>query len=53
MTLFNIFIHGLEDGIECMLSKFEDDTKLGGMAETLKGKIRILTAPSPWPYASA
>ncbi|GAB0202997.1 mitochondrial enolase superfamily member 1 [Grus japonensis] len=40
-ALFNIFVGNMDSGIKCTLSKFDDNTKLCGVVNTLEGRDAI------------
>lgn len=40
-VLFDIFVNDLDDGVECILRKLADNTKLGGVADSPEGQAAI------------
>jgi len=43
LALFNIFVGDMDSGIECIFSKFANDTKLCSVVNMLEGKDAIQT----------
>ncbi|PKU39095.1 rna-directed dna polymerase from mobile element jockey-like [Limosa lapponica baueri] len=54
-VLFNTFVSDIDSGIECILSKFADNTKLCGVVDMLEGRDAIqrdLDRPERWTHVN-
>jgi len=45
LALFNVSVSDMDSGIECTISKFDNDTKLCGVVNTLEGQDAIQRDP--------
>ena len=55
LALFNILVGNMNSGIKCTLSKFTDDTKLGGGVDMLEARDAIqrdLDSPKRWAHVN-
>ncbi|RMC20203.1 hypothetical protein DUI87_01049 [Hirundo rustica rustica] len=52
LVLFNIFVGGMDRGIECTLSKFPEETKLWGAVNMLEGRDAIQSDLDRWACAN-
>jgi len=55
LVLFNIFVGDIDSGIECILSKFADNTKVSGTVDMLEGRDAIqidLNGLERWAHAN-
>ena len=41
LVLFSVFVRDMDSGIECALSKFDDNTKLSGAVNALEGRDAV------------